>query len=303
MMAIAPGQTFSSPEPKTHWWAYSIGMPRLSIVRCRQSAFSNTYISSAIPYNKWTFRFATVHNLMNHKFWVKASRVNFHEKGNSLRFCIDFRKFNSRTNTDAYSLPLIEETIDSLSGSKYFSKLDLRSGFWQVGIKEADKHKTAFSAVPLGFFECNHMTFGLINALATFQNLMEHCMGELHLKECLIYLDGHYHLQQGIRRIHETPWKCIQTAWQARITGQSFFHVWVLFKNTVQYLGHIGSDEGVQTDPDKIAILKLDEYRRAISSALMVPISQSAHRLSGHQFDFTEKSQYFFGTHIRIPNS
>ena len=111
------------------------------------------------------------------------------KKDNSLRFCIDFRKLNSRTIPDAYSLPRIEETIDSLSGSKYFSKLDLRSGYWQVEIKEADKFKTAFSAGPLGFYECNRMAFGLTNAPATFQRLMECCMGEYHLRECLIYLD------------------------------------------------------------------------------------------------------------------
>ena len=61
---------------------------------------------------------------------------------------------------DAYSLPRIEETIYSLSGAKYFPKLDLRSGYWQIGIKEADKHKTAFAVGPLGFFECNRMAFG-----------------------------------------------------------------------------------------------------------------------------------------------
>ena len=111
------------------------------------------------------------------------------KKDKSLRFCIDFRKLNNRTVKDAYSLPRIEETIDTLAGSKYFSKLDLRSGYWQVGTKEADKHKTAFSVGPVGFFECNKMAFGLTNAPATFQRLMERCMGELHLKECLIYLD------------------------------------------------------------------------------------------------------------------
>ena len=111
------------------------------------------------------------------------------KKDKSLRFCVDFRKLNNRTVKDAYSLPRIEETIYTLPGSKYFSKLDLRSGYWQVGIKKADKHKTAFSVGPLGFFECNRIAFGLTNAPATFQRLMERCMGELHLKECLIYLD------------------------------------------------------------------------------------------------------------------
>ena len=58
-----------------------------------------------------------------------------------------------------------------------------------MGVKETDQYKTAFSAGPLGFFECNRMAFGLTNAPATFQRLMECCMGELHLKECLIHLD------------------------------------------------------------------------------------------------------------------
>ena len=97
-----------------------------------------------------------------------------------------FRKLNNRTVKDNYSLPRIEETIDSLSGAKYCSKLDLRSCYWQVGIKE---HKTAYLVGPLGFFECNRMAFGLTNAPATFQRLMERFMGELHMKECLIYLD------------------------------------------------------------------------------------------------------------------
>ena len=103
------------------------------------------------------------------------------KKDNSLCFCIDYRKLNSRTIPDAYSLPRIDETIDFLSGSCIFSKLDLRSGYWQVNVKEEDKPKTAFSVGPLGFYECNRMAFGLTNAPATFQRLMERCMGELHL--------------------------------------------------------------------------------------------------------------------------
>jgi hypothetical protein len=115
----------------------------------------------------------------------------------SLRFCIDLRKLNSKTIKDAYNLPRIDETIYTLSRSRYFSKLHLRSGYWQVEIKEEDKHKIDFSLGPLGYFEGNRMTFGLINAPATFKRLIETCMGEINLKECLIFLDdilGFFHL-------------------------------------------------------------------------------------------------------------
>ena len=101
------------------------------------------------------------------------------KKDGSFRFCIDFRKLNSHTVRDAYTLPHIDDTIDTLTGAKYFSKLDLRRGYWQVEMKEEDKEKTAFSVGNLGFFECNRMAFGLTNAPATFQRLMERCMGEL----------------------------------------------------------------------------------------------------------------------------
>ena len=69
----------------------------------------------------------------------------------------------------------------------FFSKLDLRSGYWQVEIAEEDK--TAFSVGRLGFYECERMTFGSTNVPSTFQRLMETCMSDLNLKECLIFLD------------------------------------------------------------------------------------------------------------------
>ncbi len=111
------------------------------------------------------------------------------KKDGSLRFCIDFRKLNAKTVKDAYMLPRLDDTIDRLIGSRYFSKLDLRSGYWQVEVKEEDRPKTAFVVGNLGFYECNRMAFGLTNAPATFQRLMERTMGELNLCECLIFLD------------------------------------------------------------------------------------------------------------------
>ena len=110
------------------------------------------------------------------------------KKNNDIRLCIDYRKLNLQTVKDAYALPNLEETFSALTGSKWFTVLDLKSGYYQIEMDEADKAKTAF-VTPLGFWEFNRMPQGITNAPSTFQRLMEKCMGGLHLKEVLVFLD------------------------------------------------------------------------------------------------------------------
>ncbi len=102
--------------------------------------------------------------------------------------CVDFRKLNSQTIKDAYALPNLEEAFSVLTGSKWFSVLDLKSGFYQIEMEEADKQKTAF-VCPLGFWEFNRMPQGITNAPSTFQRLMEQCMGDLNRREVLVFID------------------------------------------------------------------------------------------------------------------
>ena len=90
---------------------------------------------------------------------------------------------------DSYPLPQIQEVLESLVDAGHFSCLDLKSGFWQIRMDEASRQYTAFTVGNLGFFECDRMPFGLCNAPATFQHLMQNCMGELNFVHCLIYLD------------------------------------------------------------------------------------------------------------------
>ena len=120
--------------------------------------------------------------------WASAV-VLVRKKDGSLRFCIDLRKLNERTIKDAYALPRIEDSLDSLNGSCIFSSIDLKAGYWQVELDEESIPLTAFTVGPLGFYECVRMPFGLTNAPATFQRLMETCLDDLHLNWCIIYLD------------------------------------------------------------------------------------------------------------------
>ena len=106
----------------------------------------------------------------------------------SWRFCIDYRKLYSIMHYDSYPLPQIDSTLDSLKVATYFATLDLTSGYWQVDMAKDNKEKMAFST-PQGHFEFNVMHFGLTNALATFQRLMECVLAELSGEECLIYLN------------------------------------------------------------------------------------------------------------------
>ena len=94
----------------------------------------------------------------SHSLWASAV-VLVRKKDGGLRFCIDLRKLNERTIKDAYSLPQIDETLDSLQGSQWFSSLDLKSGYWQVEMDEESKPLTAFTVGLLGFYECKRMPF------------------------------------------------------------------------------------------------------------------------------------------------
>ena len=106
------------------------------------------------------------------------------KKDRGLHFCTDFHNLNARTKKDSYPLPQIQEGIKSLVDAGYFSCLDLKAGFWQIAMDEASKQYTTFTTGNIGFFECRCMLFGLCNALAMFQRLMQNSLGELNLIYC-----------------------------------------------------------------------------------------------------------------------
>lgn len=106
-----------------------------------------------------------------------------------LRVVVDFRKLNDLTIGDSFPLPNITDILDQLENVKYFTTLDLASGYHQIPMAEQSKQKTAFST-PYGHYEFNRMPFGLKNAPATFQRLMNSVLSGLQGLKCLIYLDN-----------------------------------------------------------------------------------------------------------------
>ena len=184
-----------------------------------------------------------------------ASPVVLIRKPNGqIRFCIDFRKLNSKTKRDAYALPRINEMFDSLYGARWFSSLDIKSAYWQVEVEEADKEKTAFTVGPLGFYECNRMPFGLSNAPATFQRLMENCLGDMNMHSCLIYLDDivvfSRTFEEHIERLEKVFERLVEAGLKLSPAKCN------LFQKELKYLGHIVSPEGIATDPKKVECVR-----------------------------------------------
>src|SRR5438132_14131958 len=110
------------------------------------------------------------------------------KKNSKNRMCVDYRKLNAVTERDNYPLPLINEVLETFGNAKYFSTIDLASGYWQIAMRESDKKKTAF-ITKFSTYEFNVMPFGLCNAPATFQRLMDNIL-RLHIGTiAVVYLD------------------------------------------------------------------------------------------------------------------
>uniref|UniRef100_A0A1X7TFY0 Reverse transcriptase domain-containing protein n=1 Tax=Amphimedon queenslandica TaxID=400682 RepID=A0A1X7TFY0_AMPQE len=147
-----------------------------------------------VPKNKQEESHRLIQNMLDnniisrsHSPW-SSPIILVKKKDGSLRFCVDYRKVNEVTRKDAYPLPRIDDTLDTLAGSQWFTTLDLLSGYWQVEVEEEDREKTAFCTKE-GLFHFNVMPFGLCNAPATFQRLMDMLLAGLLWEACLVYID------------------------------------------------------------------------------------------------------------------
>lgn len=175
------------------------------------------------------------------------------KKDGSTRFCVDYRRVNDLSVKDAYPIPRVDDCLDALSGSCWFSCMDLNSGFWQIGLDPADKDKTAF-ATTLGLYQFTVLPFGLANAPSTFERLMEDVLRGLQWEICLVYMDDiivpSATFNDSITRL-ELVFHRLSSANLKLKPSKCIF-----FQREVKFLGHLVSEHGIGTDLDKIKTVR-----------------------------------------------
>ena len=172
----------------------------------------------------------------------------------TIRFCIDFRKLNDVTIKDSYPIPRIDTTLDALSGSKWFSTIDFKSGYWQVKMKPSDKPKTAFSIPGGRHWQFTKIPFGLCNAGATFERLMERVLSNLSWKVCLVYLDDIIILSKDFKEHLDNLRQVFIRLEQANLKMNP--KKCILLQKEVSFFGHIVNKKGIATDPSKLEAIK-----------------------------------------------
>jgi hypothetical protein len=171
------------------------------------------------------------------------------KKDGTLRLCIDYRQLNKMTIKNKYPLPRINDLFDQVGGEKIFSKLDLRSGYHQVRIKDEDINKTTFRT-RYKHYEFVVIPFGLTNAPTTFMCLMNSIFSQYLDKFVLVFIDDIL-VYSKMEEEHEEHLKIVlQTLRKHKLYAK--FDKCDFYQKRIQYLGHVISEEGIAVDPEKI---------------------------------------------------
>ena len=174
------------------------------------------------------------------------------KKDGSKRFCVDFRKLNQITKKNSYPLPLIDDILALLGKAKFFTSLDLKSGYWQVLMDDLDKEKTAF-ACHRGLFEFNVMPFGLSNAPAVFQELMSvvlngcHAFAIAYLDDILIFSPS---FEEHLAHLNTIFERLRQYSLKLKLKKCSFL------RNETNYLGFVIDKDGIKPDQKKVEAIR-----------------------------------------------
>lgn len=172
------------------------------------------------------------------------------KRDGSMRFCVDYRKLNAITKTSSYPIQLVQDLMDCFHGAKYFSSIDLASGYWQIRMHPNSMEKTAFNS-KFGSYVFLVMPFGLVKAPATFQSLMDKIFGDVQWKFVCVYFDDIFiyskTFQQHLQHLREVFTRLRQNRLQAKITKCKILRPEIIF------LGHLVSAQGIKPDPEKTA--------------------------------------------------
>ena len=171
------------------------------------------------------------------------------KKDGSMRMCVDYRALNKLTKKNSYPLPRVDELLDRLQGARYFSKIDLRSGYHQVRISDGDVEKTAFRT-RYGHYEFLVLPFGLTNAPATFMHLMQQVFKEYLDEFVIVFLDDILIYSrteaEHINHIKKVLVKLREHKLYAKMSKCDFF------KQSINFLGYVVTKDGITMDSDKV---------------------------------------------------
>lgn len=172
------------------------------------------------------------------------------KKDGKPRFCLDSRKLNSVTKKDAYSLPYVSEILDNLRDAKFLSSLDLSKAFWQIPIHEPDREKTAFYVPGRGTLQFKVTAFGLTNAPATQQRLVDLLFGPEFELKVFAYLDDIIVISKTFEEHVSLLSRVLNKLRNAHLTIN--LDKCQLFRSKLRYLGYIVDERGLRTDPEKV---------------------------------------------------
>jgi hypothetical protein len=183
------------------------------------------------------------------------------KKDGSLRLCIDYRQLNQVTVKNKYPLPRIDDLFDQLHGAAVFSKIDLRSGYYQLRVRSDDVPKTAFRT-RYGHFEFLVMPFGLTNAPAAFMDLMNRVFQPYLDQFVIVFIDDILVYSRSREEHAEHLRIVLQTLRDRQLFAK--FDKCDFWMTKVHFLGHVISKEGIAVDPSKIdAVLRWERPRNA----------------------------------------